>query len=338
MSIEVKMYLEDFCNELLLEILEYLDVYQLFITFYGLNRRFTDLIKQSHLHLCFKYSKNEPKIWDLIASTINLSKVREISYYYNHFIDRRFLISKCFNLRSLKLHNMNGFFIQVILNDIPLINQIKNIHIEYPKFLSCSYDSSFRDFSLKQYHRQFTSLVTCSLDVPINPYQTSDIPIIFPNLRHISLDEHYWRTNILEFLQNNTPNLRSLYVRTETYTPYQPSLSKYVLKNITELDINLNIYSIDMGYLAKIFPCLRRLHIEWNICRNCPFIDGFQWQKVIEKNWPLIKHLSFDFRYAELNEQFLNTFYKNNYWISKHLDPAVWKIDSYSNHLLTICF
>jgi len=73
------------------------------------------------------------------------------------------------------------------------------------------------------------------LDVPINPYQTSDIPLIFPNLRHISLDEHYWRTNILEFLQNNTPNLQSLYIRTDTYTPYQPSLSKYVLKNITDI-------------------------------------------------------------------------------------------------------
>jgi len=140
MSTESKMYLEDLCNELLLEILEYLEVYQLFITFYGLNRRFTDLIQRCHLHLCFKHSKNDAKIWDLISSTINLSKVRKISYYYNHFIDRRFLISKCSNLRSLRLHNMNGFFIQVILNDIPLINQIKNIHIEYSKFLNFSND------------------------------------------------------------------------------------------------------------------------------------------------------------------------------------------------------
>jgi hypothetical protein len=89
---------------------------------------------------------------------------------------------------------MNGFFIQVILNDIPLINQIKNIHLEYPKFLCCSNDLYFGGFSFKEYHRQFTSLVTCLLDVPINPYPISDTPIIHPNLRHISLDEHYWRT------------------------------------------------------------------------------------------------------------------------------------------------
>jgi len=159
MSIEGNMYLEDLSNELLLDMLEYLDVYQLFITFYGLNRRFTDLIKHCHLHICFKYSKNDAKIWYLISSTINLSKVRKISYYYNHFIDRRFLISKCSNLRSLTLHNMNGFFIQVILNDVPLINRIRTIRIEYPKFLSCSNDSPSRDFSLKEYHCRFTSLV-----------------------------------------------------------------------------------------------------------------------------------------------------------------------------------
>jgi len=176
------------------------------------------------------------------------------------------------------------------------------------------------------------------LDVPINPYPTSDIPIIFPNLRHIFLDEHYWRTNILEFLQNNTPNLQSLYIRTDTYTLYQPSLSKYILKNIIELDINLNIHSIDIEYLAKMFPCLERLHIQWNIYRKCPFIDGFQLQKVIEKQWPLIRHLSFDFRFTKLNEEFLDTFYKNKYWNSKTLDPAVWKIDSYSNRILTVCF
>jgi hypothetical protein len=75
------MYLEGLYNELLPEILEYLDVYQLFITFYGLNRCFTGLIQQCHLHICFNHSKQDAKIWDLIASNINLSKVREITYF-----------------------------------------------------------------------------------------------------------------------------------------------------------------------------------------------------------------------------------------------------------------
>jgi hypothetical protein len=332
------MHLEDLCNELLLEILEYLDVYQLFITFYGLNRRFTGLIQQCHLHICFNHSKQDAKIWDLIASNINLSNVREMTYYYNYFIDKRFLISKCFNLRSLTLHRMDGYFIQIIFNDIPIINQIKNIRLEYPKFI-CTYNEIlFQNFSLKKYHRQLTSLVTCSLDLPINPDQISDITIIFSKLRRISLNEHHWRTNTIEFLQNNMPNLRSLYIRTNMYTPYQPSLSEYVLKNIIELDINLNIYSLHIEYLGNMFPNLRRLNIEWDIRQTLPFIDGFQWQKIIEKDWPKMQYLSFDFRYAKINEQFLETFYKNKYWMSKNLDPTIWKPESYANHVLQISF
>jgi hypothetical protein len=331
-------YLEGLCNELLLEILEYLDVYQLFMTFYGLNRRFNGLIQQCNYHVCFRHSKNEDKIWRLIASTINLSQVREMSYYYNHFIDRRFLISKCPNLRSLTLHRVNGFYVQVLLDDIPLVNQIKHIRIEYPRFLCSSNEVFLRDFSLKKYHRQLNSLVTGLFDLPINPYSVSDIPIIFPKLRRLSLDECYWRSSIIEFLQNNTPNLRSLHIRTEKYTPERFSLSKYVLKNIIELDINLNIHSIDIKYLGQMFPSLRRLNIEWNICRKCPFIDGFQWEKIIEKNWPLMRHLTFDFRYAKLNEQFLNTFYKNKYWLSKKIDPISWEPHLCSNYLLKIDF
>ena len=51
------------------------------------------------------------------------------------------------------------------------------------------------------------------------------------------------RTPSIEFLQNNTPNLRSLHIRTENYTPEQFSLSKYVLKNIT-VEIIIKIFKV----------------------------------------------------------------------------------------------
>lgn len=325
----MKMHLEDLCNELLLEIFEYIDVYQLYVSFYGFNRRFTSLIQQCHLHICLKYEKNDSKIWDLIASTIDFSKVYEMSLYSNSYNDRRFYISKCPNLRILTLTKMNGFFVQVVLDDIPAINKIQNFRIEYPKSLCCPDQLSTKDFSLKKYHRQLASITSCLLELPINPYQNPDVPVIFSKLHRLSLDENYWKPNVIEFIQNNTPNLRILHIRTTNiYTSFQEGFRVYVLNHIIELNMNLHLYSLNLEYLGKMFPNIRRLHFEWDIFRKFPFIDGNQWQKVFERQWSLTHYLSFDFRHAQVDEKYMNTFYKNRYWLAKNIQPILWNFKS----------
>ncbi|CAF4077973.1 unnamed protein product [Rotaria sordida] len=79
-------YLEPLSNELLLEIVEYLDVYELFTAFYGLNHRFNDLIRQCYLHVRFDPSRKSIETRNLITSTIDSSHVRELSYYYDIFM------------------------------------------------------------------------------------------------------------------------------------------------------------------------------------------------------------------------------------------------------------
>ncbi|CAF0924264.1 unnamed protein product [Rotaria sordida] len=173
-------YLEPLSNELLLEIVEYLDVYELFTAFYGLNHRFNDLIRQCYLHVRFDPSRKSIETRNLITSTIDSS---------------HFLI-----------------------------------------FL-----------------------------------------LFFFNLHRIAIEEFYWREDIIEFLQNNILNLQSLYIHTYSSILYQQSLSKYVLKNVFKLDMNINIHSINIKCLGHMFPSLQRLSIQWDTFRQYPSIDGFQW-------------------------------------------------------------
>ncbi|CAF1295223.1 unnamed protein product [Rotaria sordida] len=169
------------------------------------------------------------------------------------------------------------FFLQVILDTIPTINQIKDIRVEHPSLLLYSREVTYKGFLLKDYQHKFKSIVTCSIYLTRNLYLVSNIPTIFFNLHRIAIEEFYWREDIIEFLQNNIPNLQSLYIRTYSSILYQQSISKYVLKNVFKLDMNINIHSINVKCLGHMFPSLQRLSIQWDTFRQYPSIDGFQW-------------------------------------------------------------
>ncbi|CAF0916279.1 unnamed protein product [Rotaria sordida] len=206
------------------------------------------------------------------------------------------------------------FFLQVILDTIPTINQIKDIRVEHPSLLLYSREVTYKGFLLKDYQHKFKSIVTCSIYLTRNLYLVSNIPTIFFNLHRIAIEEFYWREDIIEFLQNNIPNLQSLYIRTYSSILYQQSISKYVLKNVFKLDMNINIHSINVKCLGHMFPSLQRLSIQWDTFRQYPSIDGFQCK------------------------QFINTFYQNKYWISKQLIPTVWKPQYNSHPILKVLF
>ncbi|CAF1152068.1 unnamed protein product [Rotaria magnacalcarata] len=136
MANEHRLNLEFLSNEVLFEILEYLDVYQLFATFYGLNRRCNDLIQQCHLR----------------HSTINPCRAQESSHYYSIFIDKRFSVSKFSNLLSVALYKMNGFLTQVIFDVLPMVNQIEDIHIEHSNLMYFSTEATYKGVLLGDYH------------------------------------------------------------------------------------------------------------------------------------------------------------------------------------------
>ncbi|CAF2695031.1 unnamed protein product [Rotaria sp. Silwood2] len=237
-------------------------------------------------------------------------------------MEERFSVSICFNLRSLTLYRVDGFFLQVIFKTIPKVNQIKDIRIENPYSLQSAMEVSYNGFLLQEYHLKLKSIVICSFYLTGNLYLVSNVPTIFFNLRRIALEGFYWRADILEFLKNNTPNLQSLYIRTYASTLYEPSLTKYVLKI----------------FLGQMFPSLQRLYIQWDTLQQCPLIDGFHSQNIIQNSWPLMQKLTLDLKCAKINEHFLNTFYQNKYWMSKKLIPTVWGPQYNSNPILRILF
>ena len=306
--------LESLSNELILDIFEYLDGYDSCQAFYGLNHRINTLLQSAQLHILHHASKENEIIWNTLISFIKPSQIRAICSYDGTNVDEQILSAANKNLRTLCLHRMTNEYINEICQQVPDDNQIKCLSINGQERYVGWKRHSIVDSILVDHGHRFVSLVQLQIS-SIGWLNFPIVPISFPQLRQLSIGNCYFSIEFLEFLQNNTPNLRSLRFNVN-FNASHPSST--IISHIHELHMN-NPSNLPLlqSVLSK-FPSLRRLHLHWQSNRRSFVIDGTQWQQLIEQYLPHLKQLTIDFAEG-IDEDILQTFNQGEFWSTKKI-------------------
>lgn len=305
--------LESLSNELLLDIFEYLDAYNLYQSFFGLNHRINILLQLARLHILYNPSFNNKTVWDTISSFINPSQIRILSSINDTKIDEALLSAITENLHSITLHGITRHSVDKIFQKLPINNKIRCLRVQENYHYSITDENTIPTLLLVKHGHHLVSLVNLSLYLS---GLSTDFPlasVVFLQLRHLSITNCYWSTNLLQFLRDKTPNLRSLkcsqcYLKTFS--------SDMVLKNIHELHIKHSSGIYNLHRLFPLFPNLRRLHADCEGVHRSEIINGTQWQVLIEKNFPNLKQFTLDFGEG-VDEEIVKSFYTGAFWSTK---------------------
>ena len=314
--------LELLSNELLLDIMEYLDAYTLFKAFHGLNYRFNSLLRLCHVHLRINGLEYNIEQWNQSIPYFEQSQIRSLEVtdldYVN--ISGYYVPEKCCNLRSVTIAHVCHRWLKHLFEHVLVLNQIRNLkvdNIQYDYEDSDNY-SSILDTIFDQHGHRFTSLVSCGLlDFGLSRWQYRNISNIFPYLRRYITFGHELTQNLRRFLIENTPNLRTLGISTSSYIS-EEFFSKDVIKSVRELCILYMTDYSNLGRLLSMFPSLQRLHIQFTGYRRDQILDGVGLQKILENHLPDIQQFTTDF-FNGVSEEVAKTFYTNEYWIRKKI-------------------
>jgi hypothetical protein len=305
--------LESLSNELFLEIFEYIDAYSLYEAFYGLNHRINSLLRLAQLHILYNSSNENKAVWDAISSFFSPSQIRVLSSYDDIDISEPFLSAVKENLYSVRLYQKNPNSLDKIFQHLHKNNQIKCLHVTEKMPDRTPKNLQIPDLLFVNHAHRFISLVNLSLST----YGTNNVPIVsivFSQLRHLSIKNCYWTTNLVRFLHDNTPNLRSL--KFSSYSYMVDVSSELSLKHIHELHMDCPGTISNLQTIFAKFPSLRRLHVGCQDTGRSNIVNGTQWQALIEKYFPTLKQLTIDFNEG-VDEEIATTFYTGEFWLTK---------------------
>lgn len=336
MSIASFSRLESLSNEILLDIFEYIDAYNLYKSLYGLNYRINTLLLAANLHMLYDSSTDDQVASDTIKTFANPSQFHILSCYKNINIDEQFLTLVNENLRCVRLHQMNGQSIINILEHLPVLNRIKSLSIFGNECFRDQNNLTIIDALLIKNAGSLTSLVNLSLRTNYYSSVFPQVSVQFLQLRRLSLNNYGWSQSFLQFLHDSTPNLKSL-----KFIGYYSlwTESDVHLKQVDELHMNSFYDRNTLQVLLRTFPSLRRLHIDDANKRSSQVIHGTQWQQAIEQCLPHLKQFTLDFG-TGAHEDFARTFLTGDFWFKKktNVKMVVNKARSRYRMLKTISF
>jgi hypothetical protein len=231
------------------------------------------------------------------------------------------------HLRSLSIHRIYS------LNSLKtIINQLSYLpHLIYLKITRyfILYNEIY-DIGIIDLIRHLPKLIYCHLDITNDDeYYFSTPSIISSSLKSLSIPDLDCNINQLVYLIKYISNLQSLTICiTDFSNKFQTPLTKFL--SIKILKLNFNGPFNGLKHLFEIFPNLEELKIEM----PSSYIDGYQWEYLIENN--LLYLINFQFKMSislsnqnnkeEKIDELLNSF-SNQFWIEKHQ----WFVQCYFN-------
>ncbi|CAF0797090.1 unnamed protein product [Adineta ricciae] len=307
---------ESLSNELLLEVFEYLDAYDLYLTFHALNQRINALLRRANLHILLESSKNDENVLNGILSFFTPSQVRVLSLNIdNTTLAKQFVSFTDQNLYSLNIYKRHGNALFEIIPCLSRSSRIKYLRIDEAFVYGVSSTRSLFDLIFIEYSAYFTSLVVASISFHYYT-KASRVQTVFPHLRHLSLAKITLTSTLTDFLSSSTPNLRSLVILPTIQDYLSPT---FALKQIRQLHLRCTYNFEYVASLIKIFPSLRRLKIDYvNYSRNLPSTNPIC-KSLTEENLPHLKQLTIDFEPA-VELEIVKSFTTNEFWSAKKLN------------------
>lgn len=313
---------ESLSNEILLDIFEYLDAYNLCQAFYSLNHRINTLLRSVYLYLLANSTTKNIDILNNLPLCFSPSQIRMLSIGRSDIFIERILSPNNLNLRSIHLRGTKPDHIRIILAHLPDDNGIKSLHVTEGRVVSGAKRRRIAviELLLADHGHRFQSLVNLSLFPTRQSRIFQNISTIFPQLRRLSIRNCYWDGEFLQFLLTNTPQLRSLQL---LGYDGMPDLNKEIsIPQLRELDINYPGQIIYIQNILLYFPNLHRFHIRWNDSQWSSVIKSHLFQNLFERYTPHLKQFSMDFDDG-IDEDMVSTFFTNEYWLKKNLKATM---------------
>ncbi|CAF0915433.1 unnamed protein product [Adineta steineri] len=327
--------LEVFPPEIFLEIFSYMNGYDNYKAFYGLNHRLSTLILtygMKYIDLS-KITVNESR---KMISTINCSNVNSLilsDEYYDEQIDR-ILDNNCFPLKSmvslnaLTLDSIGLYTMYTIAHQHFQLDNLKSLIISFRSNLCAEKVSNMYRVVLYHFSSRFKSLkylfLSASKDKEIichNELLSLNDSLLSKNIsstvQHLFL--HNIRTNDIENILSRFPKLQylSANVRLNRHiTDYPLSL------NLITCHLKVPLYTLELLVnLLKQCPNLEELTLSF-IPINYDDLNSYEWEDLIEKYLLKLKQFilyiipfenEMDIAQALIKDDFL----QNQFWLDR---------------------
>ncbi|CAF4058320.1 unnamed protein product [Adineta steineri] len=292
-------HFEDLSNEILLEIFDYVNGYDIYKSFHNLNSRFQQFLTSSSILFKIKLCSETISNLEECCETVIIPNQHHIlsldikdGIFVNNFFKYCIIDSSFHNLQSVILRDI---LIELVVVPLFHLKSLPNLlsltlicHLLFPKDISDIYRLIFslptlkyNKISLEELNYEYDDIneINISLPVGIPNQQFSTIEYFVIN-HECTLDE-------LIFILCHTPQLRhficgNLLKADQNVEDEQiPTLSylKHIRIDCCYLDFN------DFErFIKKVSPQLQRLHIKPNFSKA--YLDADRWERLITNYIP----------------------------------------------------
>ena len=321
--------IENFSNEILYEIFDYLDGCDVFNAFSNLNIHFEKILRSPLLQLKMKLSYTDPeesfiKNWKEfvpVHRTQIFSMEIQLFLKTNPFFSSLIINCSFSQLKSLKLGGIKSDIIPSLLTNLSTLSHLQSLNISVGDIL-LDYTSFYQTFF------SLPKLKYCRFETNNNIKQKPTVSLPMATESQLnSIESMYIRQfcsfDELELIVSYMPQLRSLNNLQIYKSKGFPSLN---LLNLTSLTIGL--YDITFNqlkiYLSKIQSQLEVLHIE-NSTEDLTYINDKKWEEYLLENFFQLKRFSLsnliEFEYDEdsLLEIIEPNQFTSSFWINRRM-------------------
>ncbi|CAF1415118.1 unnamed protein product [Adineta steineri] len=316
---------ENLPNEIIYEIFNYLDIYDIYYGFFNLTKRFDNLYNHLNPYLRINISTMSKTKFDNYHQKIIIPNRQRISTLRlsNPFTTAILfsppkIISKFIQLESLNLDKIDSTYLKNVLKHLINLPQLSSLTIHVIDFIKNSNELYLQIFRLpKLKYCKLYFQIMAHLDVSLT---TTNIVSPIEHFIYEPLFPMESFENLLSFL----PQLRRLSIhKIHDLHHTQMNFSHLRLKSFT--NISLKLYSMNFDRLEEIiknyFYYIEVLHIT--TCDDPQFLNAKRWERLIISFMPNLcifdmNHTGLADKYHDLINNFNSSFWIDKQWYFTH--------------------
>ncbi|CAF1074634.1 unnamed protein product [Adineta steineri] len=331
---------ENLSNEVLYEILDYIDAYDIYESFSNLNNRLQSLITSSSLLLRIKLCLKSSSLFENRCQHVIIPNSHRIRFLHFHdeslintFFDHYIIDSSFHRLESIGLHDIKAEKLLTILIYLKSLPRLFSLNITIM-------DKSSYDLG------NIYSLIFSLSSLKCNELGTfgNKLPRIISHLTNnkFSMIEYmvihnFFTLNQLNSLLHYTPQLRHLFCHgvIESDKKFKKNLSMKLphLKYIGFEEVYVSFDEFEV-FIKEISSQLQIFRIGTYDYKN--YLDGNRWEQLIKKYMPQLKKFYFRFTQNIKNDKKTNLIDSTDGFINRFSSPF-WSERKWFRELKVFC-